>query len=128
MFAFVGATFKRPLLIGLIFVFGWEQAALAFPGYLKQFTVAYYLQALVPHAMPSDGVVSLIQGIFRETPSLATSLFWLVAITGRFLWPGRLDRRAPGVRAGAVRRKSADKWLAPFTAKVRATVSRGSGG
>ena len=41
VFAFVGAKFKRPLLIGLIFVFGWEQAALAFPGYLKQFTVMY---------------------------------------------------------------------------------------
>ena len=56
--------------VGLIFIFGWEQAALAFPGYLKKFTVAYYLQALVPHAMPNDSVVSLIQGIFRETPSL----------------------------------------------------------
>ena len=77
VFAFVGARFKRPLLVGLIFVFGWEQAALAFPGYLKQFTVAYYLQALVPHAMPNDSVLSLIQGIFRETPSLPTSLFWL---------------------------------------------------
>ena len=54
LFAFIGAKFKRPLLIGLIFVFGWEQAALAFPGYLKKFTVAYYLQALVPHAMPND--------------------------------------------------------------------------
>ena len=32
VFAFVGARFKRPLLVGLIFVFGWEQAALAFPG------------------------------------------------------------------------------------------------
>ena len=69
VFAFIGAKFKRPLLIGLIFIFGWEQAALAFPGYLKYFTVAYYLQALVPHAMPNDGALSLIQGIFRDTPS-----------------------------------------------------------
>src|SRR3954454_1006531 len=53
LFAFIGAKFKRPLLIGLIFIFGWEQMALAFPGYLKKFTVAYYLQALVPHAMPN---------------------------------------------------------------------------
>ena len=86
VFAFIGAKFKRPLLIGLIFIFGWEQAALAFPGYLKKFTVAYYLQALVPHAMPNDGVVSLIQGIFRETPSLGESLFWLAAILLAFLW------------------------------------------
>jgi ABC-type transport system involved in multi-copper enzyme maturation permease subunit len=86
VFAFIGARFKRPLLVGLIFIFGWEQVALAFPGYLKKFTVAYYLQALVPHAMPSDNVISLIQGIFRENPSLPEALFWLFAISGLFLW------------------------------------------
>jgi ABC-2 type transport system permease protein len=85
LFAFIGAKFKRPLLIGLVFVFGWEQVALAFPGYLKQFTIAYYLQAMVPHAMPNDGVVSLIQGIFRESPGLFTSLFWLAVIWAVFL-------------------------------------------
>jgi len=86
VFAFIGARFKRPLLVGLIFIFGWEQAALAFPGYLKKFTVAYYLQAMVPHAMPNDSVVSLIQGIFRETPSLVESLVWLTVILLVFLW------------------------------------------
>ena len=86
VFAFIGARFKRPLMVGLIFIFGWEQAALAFPGYLKKFTVAYYLQAMVPHAMPNDGVVSLIQGIFRDTPSLAASLIWLTVILLVFLW------------------------------------------
>lgn len=86
VFAFIGARFKRPLLVGLIFIFGWEQVALAFPGYLKKFTVAYYLQALVPHAMPSDNVISLIQGIFRENPSLPEALIWLFLISGLFLW------------------------------------------
>jgi ABC-type transport system involved in multi-copper enzyme maturation permease subunit len=85
LFAFIGAKFKRPLLIGLIFIFGWEQAALAFPGYLKKFTVAYYLQALVPHAMPDDSAISLIQGIFRESPPLTTSLLWLGVILITFL-------------------------------------------
>jgi|SRR5689334_11584552 ABC-2 type transport system permease protein len=86
VFAFVGARMKRPLLAGLIFVFGWEQAALAFPGYLKRFTVAYYLQSLVPHAMPSDGVMSLMQGFFRENPSLSTSLIALAVILVVFLY------------------------------------------
>jgi ABC-2 type transport system permease protein len=91
LFAFVGAKFKRPLLAGLMFVFGWEQAALAFPGYLKQFTVMFYLQAIVPHAMPNDGVVSLIQGLFRETPSLPASLFWLAVIWAVALaWGARI--------------------------------------
>src|SRR4029079_1637773 len=85
LFAFIGAKFKRPLLVGLIFVFGWEQAALAFPGYLKRFTIAYYLQGLVPHAMPNDSVLSLIQGAFRESPTLSASLLGLVAIFALFL-------------------------------------------
>jgi hypothetical protein len=94
VFAFVGAKFKRPLLVGLVFVFGWEQAALAFPGYLKQFTVMYYLQAIVPHAMPSDGLVTLIQGLFRETPSLPVSLFWLAVIWAVALaWGSRIVSR-----------------------------------
>jgi ABC-2 type transport system permease protein len=85
VFAFIGARFKRPLLVGLVFIFGWEQVALVFPGYLRQFTVAYYLQALVPHAMPGTTTLSLIQGLFRETPGLIESLFWLVAILAVFL-------------------------------------------
>ncbi len=80
VFAFVGALFKRPLLIGLIFIFAWEQGALMVPGYLKRFTVAYYIQGLVPHAMPSNSIVSLAQGIFREIPTLGTTVFWLLVI------------------------------------------------
>ena len=86
VFAFIGAYFKRPLLIGLVFVFGFEQVVLIIPSNFQLFSVAYYLQAMVPHAMPSDSVVSLIQGIFRETPSLAESLVWLAVILLVFLW------------------------------------------
>jgi ABC-type transport system involved in multi-copper enzyme maturation permease subunit len=86
VFAFVGAFFKRPLVIGLVFAFGWEQVTLALPGYLKQFTIAYYLQALVPHAMPSDGVTSILQGMFRENPPSAVCLAWLFAYLGVFLY------------------------------------------
>jgi len=86
LFAFIGAWFRRPLLIGLVFIFGWEQAALAFPGYLKRFTVAYYLQGLVPHAMPQDSVLSLVQAIVRESPTLASSALWLAVIWGATLY------------------------------------------
>lgn len=86
LFAFVGAFFKRPLVIGLVFVTGWEQTAMALPGYMKRFTVAYYLQALVPHSMPSEGVVSILQGMFRDTPPAAVSLFWLSTYVVVFLY------------------------------------------
>jgi hypothetical protein len=85
VFAFIGAKLKRPLLVGLMFIFGWEQAAMAFPGYMKKFTVAYYLQGLVPHAMPNEGVISALQSLFRETPGLFGSLFWLGLIWITFL-------------------------------------------
>jgi ABC-type transport system involved in multi-copper enzyme maturation permease subunit len=86
VFAFVGAFFKRPLVIGLVFAFGWEQVAMALPGYMKRFTIAYYLQALVPHAMPSEGVVTILQGLFRDTPPIAVSLMWLGAYVAIFLY------------------------------------------
>ncbi len=86
VFAFVGAFFKRPLVIGLVFAFGWEQVVMVLPGYLKQFTIAYYLQALVPHAMPSDGIASLLQGMFRETPPAAVCLTWLTVYLVGFLY------------------------------------------
>jgi len=86
LFAFVGAFFKRPLVMGLVFIGGWEQTAMALPGYMKRFTVAYYIQSLVPHAMPSEGVVSILQGLFRDTPSVTTSLGWLATYVVIFLY------------------------------------------
>jgi ABC-2 type transport system permease protein len=81
LFALIGAVLKRPLVIGLVFAFGWEQVAMVMPGYLRRFTLAYYLQALVPHAMPSDSVLSLLQSVFRDVPSATMSLFWLLVAT-----------------------------------------------
>ena len=87
LFAWVGAPFKRPLLTGLAFVFAWEPAILLIPGYLRRFTVAYYLQGLVPQAMPADdSTMSLLTSLFREFPSAGTSLFWQAVITGGSLW------------------------------------------
>lgn len=86
LFALAGAALKRPLLIGLIYVLGWEPLVMAIPGYLKRLSVAFYLQGLVPHAMPSDSPLSLIQDLFREIPSLTESLLWLGGIIGVSLW------------------------------------------
>jgi ABC-2 type transport system permease protein len=86
VFAFIGARVPRPLVAGLVLVFGWEQVALLVPGYLRRFTVAYYLQSLVPHAMPQDDVVSAIQSLFSEPPPAYSSILWLLAILVVALW------------------------------------------
>ena len=59
---------------------------MALPGYMKRFTVAYYVQALVPHAMPSEGIVSVLQGVFRDTPPALVALFWLAVYVVVFLY------------------------------------------
>lgn len=64
LFALMGAALRRPLVIGLVFAFGWEQVALIVPGYLRRFTLAYHLEA-----------------VFRDTAAAASSLFWLLGIT-----------------------------------------------
>lgn len=95
LFALFGAAFKRPLLYGLFFVFVWENAALLIPGNLKRFSVAYYMQGLVPHAMPNDSAISLVQSLMRETPGLGESMFWMAAIEVVCLWwaARMVDRR-----------------------------------
>jgi len=86
VFALVGALVPRPLVAGLILIFGWEQIALVVPGYLRRFTVAHYLQALVPHAMPQDDTVAAIQSLFADPPSAMSSLTSLAVISLAALW------------------------------------------
>jgi ABC-type transport system involved in multi-copper enzyme maturation permease subunit len=86
VFALVGTRLKRPLIVGLVFAFGWEPGVLFFPGYLKRATVMYYLQALVSHEMPQDSAVAMLMQVFREVPTLPASLAGLAIITGLSLW------------------------------------------
>jgi ABC-2 type transport system permease protein len=86
VFALVGTRLKRPLVVGLVFAFGWEPAVLLFPGYLKRLSVAYYLQALVKHEMPQDSAVSMLMQVFHEVPSVWVSLVCLAAIVAITLW------------------------------------------
>lgn len=84
LFALVGALFRRPLLTGLVFIFGWEPIVIVVPGYMKRFTVSYYLQGLVPHAMPQDGQVTglVLQALQANEilPSAAVGVVGLVVI------------------------------------------------
>ena len=45
VFLWAGTLFRRPLVGGLVFVFGWEQLAAVLPGYVGRLTIAHYLQA-----------------------------------------------------------------------------------
>lgn len=95
VFGWVGARMRRPLVIGLVFVFGWETFVMALPGYIKRLSVAYHLQGLVPHAMPQDSPLQIMQALFQDQPGLTEALVALGLITVVSL--------AAGARAAAVR-------------------------
>ena len=67
VFAWVGLTARRPLLSGLFLRSAGSRRFCCFRDYLKRLTVAYYLQALVPHAMPQDSPVSVLMQVFYAT-------------------------------------------------------------
>jgi len=75
-----------PIWILLVFAFGWESTVLLIPGYLKRLSVAYYLQALVPHAMPQDSTLNVLLQAFQDQPSVPASLIYLSVIIGAALW------------------------------------------
>jgi hypothetical protein len=80
LFLLAGVALKRPLVGGLVFAFGWEPTALAMPGFLKHLTIAYYLQALAPQAMPAEDTASLFQAIPQAGPSTVTCLVCLAFV------------------------------------------------
>lgn len=41
---------KRPVILAIIFVYGWEQLTLIIPGYVRLYTVQAYLKALLPES------------------------------------------------------------------------------
>ncbi len=48
LFGLLGGILKRPVLAGLLFLFGWEAAVGMFPGNAKLFTIVHYLHILFP--------------------------------------------------------------------------------
>jgi ABC-type transport system involved in multi-copper enzyme maturation permease subunit len=81
LFLLAGVVLKRPLVAGLVFAFGWEPIALAMPGYLRHLTVAYYLQALSPRAIPVEDTFSVLQTLNSDLPSAAASVLALAVTT-----------------------------------------------
>ena len=48
LFSLLGGTIRHPLIVGLLFVFGWEKIITYIPGNAQYFTIMNYLQTLYP--------------------------------------------------------------------------------
>ena len=84
VFALIGAWFRRPLLTGLVFIFGWEPLVVLLPGFMKHLSVAYYLQGLAPHAMPQGDALSVVQALLTAVQTPLSTWANLVALA--FIW------------------------------------------
>jgi ABC-2 type transport system permease protein len=79
-FGFLGALFKRPVLIGIVFSLVWESMITYVPGYISKFTVLHYLQSLLPHPSAQRG----LQELFQQMTSPPIAVLMLFIIAGAF--------------------------------------------
>lgn len=78
IFALAGTALRRPLLAGLLFVFGWQAVATVVPGALRYLTVSHYLHALLP-AASATGALSSLLGERSSAPAAAAVLLLVTA-------------------------------------------------
>ena len=79
-FALLGVLLKRPVIPGLMFLYGWELLA-NLPGYLPRFTLTAWLRSLIHHRPAEEGLAGLFQQVLPAGQSLAV----LVFVTAVFL-------------------------------------------
>jgi ABC-type transport system involved in multi-copper enzyme maturation permease subunit len=80
LFALLGVLLKRPVIPGLMFLYGWELLA-NLPGYLPRLTLTAWLRSLVHHRPAEEGLAGLFQQVLPAGEGLAV----LVVLTAVFL-------------------------------------------
>lgn len=63
-FTLVGVVIKKSVIVGLLFIFGWENVVQYFPGVTQKFTFIHYIKSLLPYS--SENIKFLV---FKLEPS-----------------------------------------------------------
>jgi ABC-2 type transport system permease protein len=85
LFGLLGVVLKRPVIPGLIFLYGWELLA-NLPGYLPRLTLTAWLRSLVRHHPAEPGLSGLFQQILPGDQALAVLLGVSVALLFAAAW------------------------------------------
>jgi ABC-2 type transport system permease protein len=80
LFTLLGVVLKRPVIPGLLFLFGWELLA-NLPGYLPRLTLTTWLRSLIRHRPAEEGLSQL----FVQVQPVGESLAVLVVASAVFL-------------------------------------------
>jgi ABC-2 type transport system permease protein len=82
LFALLGVALKRPLVPGLVFLFGWE-LLVYLPGYLPRLTLTAWLRSLVTHRPAQGGLAGLLG---EQVLPAAQAVPVLVVLAVVFVW------------------------------------------
>jgi len=80
LFTLMGVLLKRPVIPGLLFLFGWELLA-NLPGYLPRLTLTTWLRSLIRHRPAEEGLSQL----FAQVQPVGWSLTVLFVASAVFL-------------------------------------------
>ena len=67
-FTLLGTLFKKSMVLGIMFIFGWENVVQYIPGTTQKFTIIHWIKSLLP-AAASDSGSFLRFLVFRLEPS-----------------------------------------------------------
>jgi len=77
LFHLFGAIFRRPIVVGLIYVFFYEALVAALPGSLKKFSLTFYIRSLMNHETRAAGY----PGAMLETSEpVSAATAWVVLL------------------------------------------------
>lgn len=68
-FSLLGVLLKRPMIPGLVFLYGWELLA-NLPGYLPRLTLNAWLRSLISHRPAQEGLASLFQQVLPPVQAI----------------------------------------------------------
>lgn len=80
---FLGVLLRKPMLIGLFFVFPWEQFVQFMPGFIQKISIIYYVKSALPVALPEKASLLMM---FKQTTSAGVSVLILLSLSVIFCW------------------------------------------
>jgi ABC-type transport system involved in multi-copper enzyme maturation permease subunit len=85
LFGLLGVLLRRPVIPGLLFLYGWELLA-NLPGYLPRFTLSAWLRSLIRHRPAEEGIAGLFQQVLPADQGLAVLIGASAVLLGTAAW------------------------------------------
>ncbi len=86
LFTLMGTLMKKALVLGLMFIFGWENIVQYIPGTTQKFTVSHYLKSLLNDNSSSNSILSFLMSKLEPSSTVESItvllLLMIVSLVG----------------------------------------------